>query len=202
MKDAVRYGMFSRLQRSDALHFPVLQHAQQLGLHGGRQFADFVEEDRAAVGGFEEARLVIGGTGERAARMTEELAFEQCFDDGGAIDRDEPAARARTQFVQCPGSQFLAGPRIAGHEGDTSVRRQPADQAEHFEHGRPAADHPAELQPLREIPFERQHGPPVVRFAPIRGEQSAQAVQIERLGQEVDGAQFHGFDRRVDRRVA
>ena len=39
----------ARPRRSDALEFPLLQHAQQLGLELGLQIADFVEEDRAAV---------------------------------------------------------------------------------------------------------------------------------------------------------
>ncbi len=44
---------FARLHRADALHLAVLEHAQQLGLHGQRQLADLVEEQRAAVGAFE-----------------------------------------------------------------------------------------------------------------------------------------------------
>ncbi len=44
--------------RADALQLPVLQHAQQLGLHDERQFADFVEKERAAIGQFEFAAPV------------------------------------------------------------------------------------------------------------------------------------------------
>src|SRR5271165_2627272 len=36
-------------------HGALLQNAQQLHLHGQRHFADFVEEDGAAVGDFEQA---------------------------------------------------------------------------------------------------------------------------------------------------
>ena len=40
---------------ADALEGLLLQHAQQLGLHRQAQFADLVEEDRAAVGHLEPA---------------------------------------------------------------------------------------------------------------------------------------------------
>ena len=39
-----------RLERADAVHLAELEHPQQLGLHGQRQLADLVEEQRAAVG--------------------------------------------------------------------------------------------------------------------------------------------------------
>ena len=38
-----------RLGAADALEFALLQHAQQLGLEGGGDFADLVQEQRAAV---------------------------------------------------------------------------------------------------------------------------------------------------------
>ena len=43
---------------SQRLELALLQHAQQLGLHGRRDDADLVEEDRAAVGEREPALLV------------------------------------------------------------------------------------------------------------------------------------------------
>ncbi len=48
----------NRAARTDASQLAVLQHTEQLGLHGQRHVADFVEEDRAAVGLFEEAAPV------------------------------------------------------------------------------------------------------------------------------------------------
>ena len=46
----------ARFERTHTLNFAVLEHTQQLGLHTRRKFADLVEKDRSAVGGFEEAR--------------------------------------------------------------------------------------------------------------------------------------------------
>src|SRR5262245_35027175 len=48
--DAVRRG------RTDTLYLPLLDRAQQLGLHVQRQFADFVKEQRAAMCDLEASR--------------------------------------------------------------------------------------------------------------------------------------------------
>ena len=42
---------------ADARELALLEHAQELGLHRQRQLADLVEEQRAAVGGLEQADL-------------------------------------------------------------------------------------------------------------------------------------------------
>src|SRR6201999_4530997 len=55
------------LLAADAIELAVLQRLQQLGLHGDGHLADLVEEERAAVGELELARLGLGGAGERAA---------------------------------------------------------------------------------------------------------------------------------------
>ena len=64
------------LHRSDALHFPVLDDAQQLCLHGTRQFTDLVEEQSAAISGLEQTGLVVGCACKRAAHVSEQLALE------------------------------------------------------------------------------------------------------------------------------
>ena len=46
---------FQGLRAADALELAFLQHAQQLGLERGGDFADFVQKQRAAVGEFEAA---------------------------------------------------------------------------------------------------------------------------------------------------
>jgi len=41
--------------------------------------------------------------------MAEELALEERFGEGGAVDVDERTGHARARGVECPGHQFLAG---------------------------------------------------------------------------------------------
>jgi hypothetical protein len=59
------------LGRADAPDLAFLEHAQELGLHERRHLADLVEEDRPAVGLFEEPAPVGGRAREGAAHMPE-----------------------------------------------------------------------------------------------------------------------------------
>ena len=62
---------------AEPLKLALLQNAQQLGLQIERHFADFVEQNRAAVGQFEFAGTVCDRAGESALAVAEELALEQ-----------------------------------------------------------------------------------------------------------------------------
>src|SRR5204862_323005 len=55
----------------EALEFLFLQNAQQFGLEVERKVADFIKKERAAVGQFEAADLLIDGPSERALFMAE-----------------------------------------------------------------------------------------------------------------------------------
>ncbi len=66
-----------RVRGADAFEHPLLQHAQQLGLHVERDVADLVEEQRAAVGQLESAHLVAMGAGEGPLDVTEQLALQE-----------------------------------------------------------------------------------------------------------------------------
>ena len=61
-----RTSILRTARRAHALNFVVLQHAQQLGLHGQRHFADFVEQRGSAVGVLENADFVLLRSGKRA----------------------------------------------------------------------------------------------------------------------------------------
>ena len=83
---------------------PSCKRAQQLDLRVRRQFADFVEEQRAAVGLDEFAEVSFGGAGEGAFLVAEENRFDEIFRQRAAIDGDEglaapvgarPGSRAR-----------------------------------------------------------------------------------------------------------
>ena len=94
---------------AQALHLTLLQHAQQLDLHVGWDFADLVEKQGAAVGLQEAAVVTLDGPGERPAFVAEELGFENRFRQGGAVDRNEGTRGARRSGVDGPRQQFLAG---------------------------------------------------------------------------------------------
>ena len=60
-----------RAVAAEALEFLFLQNAQQFGLEVERKVADFIKKERAAVGQFEAADLLIDGPSERALFMAE-----------------------------------------------------------------------------------------------------------------------------------
>ena len=91
-----RTSTFFGARRAHRADFVALQEAQQRQLEIRLDVADFVQENRAAVGRFEHAHAVAVGAGEGAAHGAEQLAFEQRGRDRAAIHRHERlAGRAR-----------------------------------------------------------------------------------------------------------
>ena len=86
----------------------LLQHAEELGLQGEGELADFIEKDRSSFGRAEDAEHGLLRARERAANMAEELAFEKTLADTRAIDRDKGPVGALTLGKKPPGNQLLA----------------------------------------------------------------------------------------------
>jgi hypothetical protein len=86
----------------------VLQHAQQLDLHRQRHVADFIEEQRAAIGQFETSGAAGDCAGEGALLVTEQFAFEQLGRNRPAIDRHERRFAALGMVMQVARNHFLA----------------------------------------------------------------------------------------------
>ena len=82
---------------ADALHPAVLQDAQHPHLGRRRQFADLVEEQRAAVGPLEPAPPGLDRAGERAPLMTEQLRVDQLRRNRAAVDPIERPAVPRDE---------------------------------------------------------------------------------------------------------
>ena len=82
-----------------------------------RDFADFVQEERAAVGGLEAAFALGMRAGEGAFFVPEQFAFQKRLRDGAAIDGDKRPVFARAALVDGPRRHFLAGAAFAQEEG-------------------------------------------------------------------------------------
>ena len=104
----MRTSTFTDLAPADRLDFAFLQRSQQFHLRRRRQFADFVEEQRAAVGLDEFAGVLFGGAGEGALLVPEQNRLDQIFWHGAAIDRNERLGAARAAAVDGACDQFLA----------------------------------------------------------------------------------------------
>src|SRR5439155_19376588 len=104
------------LRAADGTDLMLLEDAQPLRLQRGRDVADLVEEDRAAVGLREEAGCVGDGAGEGAADVPEELALEERLGERGTVDGDERPLATRAVAVDRPRDELLPGPALARHE--------------------------------------------------------------------------------------
>ena len=100
---------------ADAAGAPGFEEAQEFGLEAQVEFPDFVEEERAVVGLFDEAGAGLDGAGVGAFFRAEELGFEEVAGDGGAVDGDEVAAPAGG-FVDGESDAFLSGAGLADDE--------------------------------------------------------------------------------------
>ena len=169
-----------------AVELPVGQHAQQARLQIRRHLADFVQEQRAAVGLLEAPGPLRGGAGKGPALVAEELALHQILRDRGRVDGDEGLLRPRAVRVQRPRHQLLAGAGLAGDQHRDLRLGQAADGAKHLLHGRRLAD---DLR--RGDRLGRRGGPvPARQLGPLH--QLHRLVDVERLGQVFEGAALVG----------
>ena len=120
--------------------FSFLQSPEELGLHGRSNLADLVQENRAAAGDLEEARLVANRAGKCASHVAEQFRFEQRFGERSAIDAHEWRGGARALIVDQADDELLAGAAFAVHEHGGVERRDTGRQFQHILHRLAAGD--------------------------------------------------------------
>src|SRR5688572_1901620 len=86
--DQANVGLF-RAIAAQPLVLPLLQHAQQLGLHLERQLANLVQEDRASFGLLEAPGASSDRPGEGALLVPEQLALQERARNGAAVHLHE-----------------------------------------------------------------------------------------------------------------
>src|SRR5436853_872667 len=80
---------------ADPFKLAILQDLEQLRLEAYVHISDLVEQNGAAIGGFEHARLLLEGPGKGASLIPEELAFHQLRGQSGTIQLQKDFAGAR-----------------------------------------------------------------------------------------------------------
>ena len=128
------------LGAADAPELALLQHAEELDLHGRGHLADLVEKDGPAFGDFHEALLGGVRARERAAHVPEQLRFEQRLGHGAAVHRHERPLAPERLLVDGLCHQLLAGPGLTGDQDGAVGAAHRFHQPEDVEHGRAAAD--------------------------------------------------------------
>ena len=136
---------------ADRLDFALLQRAQQLGLQIDGQVANFVEEQRALAGGFEQTLLGVLRAGKRALDVAEQLRFDQRGHQRGAIHRRKGLVLARPGKMDRARHQFLARPALAENQHRIGVLRHFLDQLVHPLHPRGHPDQPAKSRPAAQL---------------------------------------------------
>ncbi len=111
----------------------------------------------AAVGRLEQARTVVDGARERAARMPEQFALEEGFGDRAAVDGDERASRAGGFVVHQLRDEFLARPAFARDQDGGIHLRDALGEIDHPPHGGASGDDPERVHGFGGHPGE--HAP-------------------------------------------
>jgi hypothetical protein len=122
------------------LELAFLQDAQQRNLDGGRQLADLIEKQGAAVRQLETPRAPLGRARKRSRLVSEEFSGHQRLGNRREVHRDEGPASAPRALVQDAGRQFLSGARFARDEHWRVGRRDPPEQMEQSSHARRSAN--------------------------------------------------------------
>ena len=129
-----------RLNTAERFDHSFLEHPQQSDLHGRRNIADLVQEDRAAVGQREPPRLVAFGVGEGPRFVPEQLALQQRVRQRRTVDGHKPFPLARRKVVNGAGKQFLARAARSLDEHGAAAGRDLRQDFEQLHHGRASAD--------------------------------------------------------------
>ena len=199
-----------RLGAADALELALLQHAQQLDLHVGRQVADLVEEQRAAVGQLEAAEPPRDRAGERALLVAEQLRLEHAGRERGAVHAHERPRLARAVDVDRARDHLLAGPGLAAQEHRRRRLRHLLDARQDLAQRGRIADDRAEVE--RAVRVAGQHARVLLQLlgqAPVLahqlvaldgvGQDPAQLLGVPGLGDvAVDAPEVDRLDQHVD----
>jgi len=86
--------------------------------------ATLVEEEGAALGGAEDAVVVVHGAGERPAAVAEELAVEQRLGEPRTVDGDEGMGGERAALVDGARDQLLPRAALRRSPGPCSCCRR------------------------------------------------------------------------------
>ena len=150
-------------------HLALLNDAQELDLHRRRDLADFIQKERAAVRGLEDAQAVLHRPREGAPRVSEEFALEQRVGEGAAVDGDKGPLRPRRRLVQPARESLFADAALAGNQ----------DRGIEGRHARREGHHVAHRGTLRAVLASRRY---------VRGRGEGCGEDLEARGEETEDA--------------
>jgi len=146
MRASTRRSRVPPTRRTDRLSM-----ARQPRLQVQRQLSDLVDEQGAAGGALERARMFGVRARERALLVAEQLALHQGGRHGRAIEDHERLGGARAGAVDRPGQHVLPGSGLADQGQRHVGGRQTYEVVQHPDHQRRARHHPSEGDRRRRV---------------------------------------------------
>lgn len=104
---------FNFLRSADSCEASVLNEPEQLGLHCQGELANFIEKEGAPGRRLDLPTCKLSRSRECAPLVPEQFALEQCFGNGGAVDRGERLCATPRKLVDTPRNHLLAAPALA-----------------------------------------------------------------------------------------
>jgi hypothetical protein len=101
---------------SDPAELTILKQLEKLGLEGGVQITDFVQEECAAVRMLHATLLRAIRTGESASFVPEEFALYKSARNGGAADLYEGSVSPRRQGMEQLRKHLLSGTALSAEQ--------------------------------------------------------------------------------------
>src|SRR5467141_2926395 len=142
------------LGAAETHEFALLNHAQKFGLRFGANGGDFIEENGALIGDFEEALLGSNGAGEGALHMAEKLGLQEIHGDRSRIYGHKGFVRAGGGRVNGLGDELLTGAAFAADENRGARRRNLRNEVQKHLHFVALADNVREIEALLEGALE------------------------------------------------
>jgi hypothetical protein len=101
---------------TDALELTFLEDTQEFALEREGNLADFIEKERAAVGGRKASDPILDRSRKCPTDMAEKLALEEFLGHGRTVHTNQRLLRAQATTMNFVCDKLLAGPRLAGNE--------------------------------------------------------------------------------------
>src|SRR5205807_115774 len=148
-----------------------------------------VEEDAASVGLDEEPAPVLGGAGERAADVPEELALAQVVGDRAQVHRYEPAAARLAAGVDGVRHELLAGAGLTVDQRGRVGALDLAKKCQHAPHRGALREDALVAIELAELLRRERRG-----FQADAAQPLVLALEVARYAPRVGGAERDGAD--------
>ncbi len=177
----------------------LVEGAENFGLGLEAHVAYFVQEEGAVISSLEGPAFFRRASGDGAVAVAEELAFDEIFGNGSAVQLDEDAVMARAFGVDGAGDEFFAGTGFSIDEDATIGGGHELDLLAYGLGGDAFAGDGGFESELAFV-FEIFVSETACLDSIFHDDQSA--FEQERLFEEVEGSKLGGFDGGFDGGVA